>query len=109
MNTVTFDFQTDGMRIEVVAEYENDNGRAIIGDVECTLRDQEDRYVVLDPAGLFIQERTLADKRLTGHIIPLLDAIQYMAADKAQDEITDRAACEADMRADQHKEDRTQP
>ena len=109
MNTVTFDFPTDGMVIEVEAGYENDDGRAIVTDIECTLRDQDGRHVDFDADSFFIQERSLIDRRLTGKVIPLHDAIQHMAADKAQDEINTCLASEADRRADQHKEDRAQP
>lgn len=109
MNTVTFDFPLDGMTIEVEAGYENDGGQAIIGDIECTLRGHDEQRVDFDPAGMFVQQRCLFDKRLTGKITPLFDDIRNMAFDKAQKDIAERQAYEADMKSDQHKEDRTQP
>ena len=105
MNTVTFDFHTDGMRIEIEAGYENDGGLPIIGGIECTLRDKDGGHAGFDPIGLLVWREDCVGL----NPVPLGAVIRIQAAAEAEKDITERQADEADRKSDQHKEDRVKP
>ena len=106
-DSVLFTFYDGDNAYLVEADYEADDGRPIIGGLECHLLDDVTmRPKVLSakfaPSPLFIQERV--NKRLTGKIIPLKEAIERKAFDKAQEQIDERLADAGDAQADAAKD-----
>lgn len=107
-DSVIFDFHDGDNTYLVEVSYEDDGGRPLILDVECFLIDPvttppKVTMARFDPSPLFIQERDI-DKRLTGKLIPLKEAIERKAFDKAQAEIDECHANKADALADARKD-----